>query len=357
MSTDNFDSSQAERFVDETLKKLKKSLRNTILGLWIVFTLIVIYLFVLNYVLVKSTNEVLGLAEVNATGEAKWWEDAKGYIEKTPDLRKDEKYSKHIAKAEEAIKWAATGNGKDSIEEYRGYLKNVNDPKFYDNVSKQIDKSKNMVKDITEFDVHKYTNQIEQAQMMLDLINEANETEKLAEKIGQVVARELETQGNVVAQYASELLDENLDTLPEWAKAQVPKYSNRLQDKVELWINQFCVATSDDLGGTFDTFLDDHADKIKEFSEASDDEIALRQLDDELTIMVSTFMKTTPIENYGTLDEQSQNFLSRIQAANNLLKPLVENKKEDLTPEQQLLRRTLAIFMNKIDTVNLEQKN
>ncbi len=105
--------------------------------------------------------------------------------------------------------------------------------------------------------------------MVLDLINEANDTEKIAKRIGRVVAQELDTQGNVVAHYATELLSENLDTLPEWVKAQIPKHSNRLQDKTELWINQFCVATSDELGSTFDAFINDHADKIKAFSKVA----------------------------------------------------------------------------------------
>ena len=360
MSTENPNTSQSQQFVDETLAKAQKSLTNTTYALWIVFTLVIIYLIVLNTILLKSTRTALDIAEtVGVTSNN--WKTAKGYIEKIPDL-KEEKYNKHITKFEEKLKWMDGEKGKNAItkgmdvmKDSKGYLAKVNDPKFFNSVSNQLAKSRNMVNDITQFNVNSYTNQIDQAHMILDLINEAEDTEKIANKIGQVVARELDTQGNIVAQYASELLDENLDTLPEWAKAQVPKYSNRLQDKIEIWINQFCVATSDELGSSFDTFLDDHAEKIKEFSEAADDETALRQLDEELTVMVSTFMRTTPIKDHGTLEEQSQQFLGRLEAANDMLKPLVQNKREDLTPEQQLLRRTLAIFMNKMDNINLEQ--
>ena len=43
-------------------------------------------------------------------------------------------------------------------------------------------------------------------------------TLKKINRIGQVVARELDTKTNIVAQYASELLDENLDTLQNGQK-------------------------------------------------------------------------------------------------------------------------------------------
>ena len=38
--------------------------------------------------------------------------------------------------------------------------------------------SRRMMNDITQFNVNSYTNQIERAQMILDLINEAEDTEK-----------------------------------------------------------------------------------------------------------------------------------------------------------------------------------
>ena len=105
MSTENFNSSQAERFVDETLVKTQKSLRNTTYALWIVFTLVIIYLLVLNNILIKSTNEAMGIIDLNSTHQPEFWTTAKGYIKKAPDL-KEEKYNKYITKAEDALKWA-----------------------------------------------------------------------------------------------------------------------------------------------------------------------------------------------------------------------------------------------------------
>jgi|GEM_PF-1334508 len=356
MNNENTGSSQSERFVDETLAKTKKSLRNTTYALWIVFSLVATYLIVLNHILLKSTNEAMAIIDLNSTHQPDFWTTTKKYAENAPDL-KEEKYKKYITNAEAALKWADSKKGKSAINKYRGDLAKLNDPKFYNSVTNQLAKTQSMVSDIIQFDVNRYTNQIERAQMLLDLINEANDTEKIASRIGRAVVNELDTQGNVVAHYATELLSENLDTLPEWVKAQIPKHSNRLQDKTELWINQFCVATSDELGTSFDTFLDAHSEKIKAFSEATDDETALQQLDEELTVMVSTFMRTTPIKNHGSLDDQSQQFLKRIEAANAMLKPLVENKREDLTPDQQVLRHTIAIFMNKMDSANFNEKN
>ncbi len=356
MNNENTGSSQSERFVDETLAKTKKSLRNTTYALWIVFSLVATYLIVLNHILLKSTNEAMAIIDLNSTHQPDFWTTTKKYAENAPDL-KEEKYKKYITNAEAALKWADSKKGKSAINKYRGDLAKLNDPKFYNSVTNQLAKTQSMVSDIIQFDVNRYTNQIERAQMLLDLINEANDTEKIASRIGRAVVNELDTQGNVVAHYATELLSENLDTLPEWVKAQIPKHSNRLQDKTELWINQFCVATSDELGSTFDTFIDDHAEKIKAFSEAADDEEALKQLDGELTVMLATFMSTTPIKDHGTLEEQSQQFLKRLQAANAMLQPLANNKKDNLTPDQQLLRRTIGIFMHKLDGADFGQNN
>ena len=35
-----------------------------------------------------------------------------------------------------------------------------------------------------------------------------------------------------------------------------------------------------------------------------------------------------PIKDHGTLEEQSQQFLARLEAANNMLKPLVKTKEK-----------------------------
>tara|TARA_B100000676_G_scaffold142066_1_gene140779 strand:- start:121 stop:1182 length:1062 start_codon:yes stop_codon:yes gene_type:complete len=353
MTTDNHKISQSEEFVDLTLNRARRSLKNTTIVLWAIFSLLIAYFIGLNYLLVKSTKTAVEIGEAYGVTSNNW-KTVKGYIEQLPDIKEDEEWKSKIKPWEDKLNWT-NEEGKEKVDEYIGYLKKANDPEYFNSISNKLAKTRNTLKSIAKFDPDKYRTQLEHTQMILDLINEANDTKKLATRISQTVSHELSTQGNIVASYASELLDENLDTLPEWAKAQVPKYSNRLQDKIEIWINQFCVATSDELGSSFDTFLDDHAEKIREFSEAADDETALGQLDEELTVMVSTFMRTTPIKDHGTLEEQSQQFLGRLEAANDMLKPLVQNKREDLTPEQLLLRRTLAIFMKKIDNINLEQ--
>tara|TARA_B100000676_G_scaffold205128_1_gene201354 strand:- start:1533 stop:2366 length:834 start_codon:yes stop_codon:yes gene_type:complete len=176
-----------------------------------------------------------------------------------------------------------------------------------------------------------------------------------ANEIASLVKKEIRTQENMIAQYSSELLQENLGNLPEWVQTQIPKYSGRLQERVDLWINQFCVASSDELGSTFDTFLESNGDQIRAFSEATDDELALEKLDEELTAQIAVFMSTTSLENYGTLEEQSNLFLSRLKAANELLKPLANKKTEELTEDQRQLRRAIGIFMNRVDEVNLNK--
>ena len=200
-----------------------------------------------------------------------------------------------------------------------------------------------------------YSNEIAKAQTILDGINGAEGTTNVAGRITGMIVHEIRTQENMIAQYSSELLQDNLGNLPEWVQAQIPKYSGRLQERTDLWINQFCVASSDELGATFDTFLESNGDQIRAFSEATDDELALEKLDEELTAQIAVFMGTTSLENYGTLEEQSDRFLSRLKAANELLKPLANKKTEELTENERQLRRAIGIFMNRVDEVNLNK--
>ena len=200
-----------------------------------------------------------------------------------------------------------------------------------------------------------YSNEIAKAQTILDGINGAEGTTNVAGRITGMIVHEIRTQENMIAQYSSELLQDNLGNLPEWVQAQIPKYSGRLQERTDLWINQFCVASSDELGSTFDTFLESNGDQIRAFSEATDDELALEKLDEELTTQIAVFMGTTSLENYGTLEEQSDLFLSRLKAANELLKPLANKKTEELTEDERQLRRAIGIFMNRVDEVNLNK--
>ena len=288
MNTDNSNSSNAaEQYIDQTVKKLQKSVRNTLIVAIVILAAETIYFSVLNSKIAEGLTAI-------------------------PDI----------------------------VETYRG----------------DFDKVTEMANQIP--DVNSYSKEIEQAESILDDINSATgDSSNISALISSKIVHELNTQENIIANYASNLLNENWDNLPEWAMKQIPLYSGRLQDKTELWINQFCVSTSDELGSTFDTFLDDHSEAIQSFSEATDDEVALQQLDEELTEAVATFMATTPIENYGSLEDQSNQFLKRLEAANSLLRPLAENKKEDLTPEQQILRRSIGIFMNKLQYADLEKKN
>ena len=200
-----------------------------------------------------------------------------------------------------------------------------------------------------------YSNEIAKAQTILDGINGAEDTTNVSGRITGMIVHEIRTQENMIAQYSSELLQDNLGNLPEWAQAQIPKYSGRLQERTDLWINQFCVASSDELGATFDTFLESNGDQIRAFSEATDDELALEKLDEELTAQIAEFIGTTSLENYGTLEEQSDLFLSRLKAANELLKPLANKKTEELTEDERQLRRAIGIFMNRVDEVNLNK--
>lgn len=227
-------------------------------------------------------------------------------------------------------------------------------PAVVDTYREDFDKINEMAGKIPE--IGTYSNELAKVQTVLDGINGAeNYSTNAAGRIAGMIVHEINTQENMIAQYSSDLLQENLGNLPEWVQAQIPKYSGQLQDKVDLWINQFCVASSDELGSTFDTFLQSNGQQIQAFSEATDDELALEKLDEELTTQLTVFMGTTSLEKYGTLEEQSNRFLARLKSANELLKPLANKKTEELTEDERQLRHAIGIFMNRVNEVNLNK--
>ena len=214
---------------------------------------------------------------------------------------------------------------------------------YVENYQEDFDSIKKLAGQIPE--ATKYTKRIVQFEDALDNLNKAKDAKGMANLISQRIVNELNWQSDMITDYAQEFLKEEIQDLPEQLKQQIPKYSARLSHEVDNWVNNYCTAASDELGATFDTFLDKHADQIREFSEAADDEVALAKLDVELTREMAHFIETTPLDNYGTLQEQSEKMLSHIKAANEMLRPLATKKTEDLTPEERRLRRAVGLFM------------
>lgn len=218
---------------------------------------------------------------------------------------------------------------------------------YVKNYEDDFDSIKNMAGQISSPD--KYADRIKQFEGALDKVNEAKNAQSVANLISQRIVNELHWQGDMIADYAEDFLKEELQNLPEQMKQQIPKYSARLIHEVDNWVNNYTSAASDEMGATFDAFLGKHADQIREFSEAADDEAALAKLDAELLQELVYFMDTTPLEKYGSLQEQSNKMLHRIQAANELLRPLVTKKTEDLTPEERRLRRAVGLLMDRVE--------
>jgi hypothetical protein len=181
---------------------------------------------------------------------------------------------------------------------------------------------------------------------VLDKINAAHDPEGVADLISAELVKEIKFQGYKISTFGRDYFAEEMKRAPRWASEQIPKYGARLRHDVNNWIHQFCSATSDGLGETFDAFLDKHADEIRKFSEATDDQATLDKLDEEFIEEIAIFMDTTPIENFGTLKQQADQFLKRIEAANELLKPLVRKKTSELTKEELRLRHAVGLFMH-----------
>ena len=212
-------------------------------------------------------------------------------------------------------------------------------PEIVEAYQGDFDKVNELAKKLPE--VGTYSNELSKIRATLAIINGSENETNTASRIASKIVQELNTQELLITEYSSELMADSLGNLPEWIHVQIPKHSEELQEKVDLWIKQFCIATSEELGSTFDAFIESHEDQIQEFSEATDDNTALEKLDEELTEEIAVFMSTTPIENYGSLQEQSDRFLARLQAANALLKPLANEKTEDLSPNERELRRAI----------------
>ncbi len=195
-----------------------------------------------------------------------------------------------------------------------------------------------------------YENSLTQVEGYLDRINKGSgEVEGVANLVSQKIVAELDYQGHMVSSTASKYLKENLTDLPEWVEKRIPKYGSSLRFKIDGWMHYYCQSSSDGLGSTFDTFLDDNADKIRKFSEAADDEDTLDKLDEELTLGLVAFIKTVPIEKYGSLKSQADELKRRLEAANDLLRPLAYNETKDLNKQQLRLRSAVALFMDKVN--------
>ena len=200
-------------------------------------------------------------------------------------------------------------------------------------------------------DKSEYADRMVEIEGYLDKINTEGgaEVEGMANLISQKIVTELDYQGHMVSSTATKYLKTNVDKVPDWVRKQIPEYGARMRHETKNWMNAYCIAASSELGTTFDTFLDDHADKIREFSERADDEATLDGLDEALTDELVYFMENTSIEKYGSLKMQSDKFLRRLEAANELLHPLATKKTEDLSNQQLRLRKSIGLFMEKLN--------
>ncbi len=218
-----------------------------------------------------------------------------------------------------------------------------------------LDEALKQADSIKEWRQHK--DKIIMAEKVLDIVNLANaqtdeEYDKLAELIASKVKVEIENNENLVTIEAKKYINQEIDELPEAAKNEMVKHGARIRHDVNAWVTMFCASTSEEFGHTFDTFLNEHSDSIKEFAEAADDEDALDKLDDELTENLVQMIENTPIEKLGNLKEQSDKFLARVEAANERLSPLAKLETKQLSPQQLRLRRAVALFMDKVQNSN-----
>jgi len=288
----------SEKHISNSLLELRKSYKNWVRATIIVLTLEIVYFGVINYFFADNITVVedyIGIYEdrFNTTLET-----ARMFPEKTD-------YEDHVVMVEKVL----------------------------DNI---INAKENHASELARFE------------NALDKVNNARDPEGVADMISRELVSEIQFQGYKISTFGRDYLSEEMKKAPQWARAQIPRYGARLRHEVDNWIHQFCNATSNGLGETFDAFLDNHADGIREFSEATDDQATLDKLDEEFIEDLAVFMETTPIENYGSLKDQADQLLARIRAANELLKPLVRKETKDLTQDELRLRRAVGLFMHQV---------
>jgi len=369
------DVKDAEGYIDHTLKRLQKSFRVTTIATIVILALETIYFVVLTDA-IGSGLKAMSVVHVEQYKDEideylfnpakKSLADIKSHpgdvprsleimFHHLPEKAIVGKYSNVVEKAAVYL-----GKGNDWIGNKKNYTNHVAKAQkalvdFNKRTSKlndeELAKAKQILRVFNE-EVKYSPEKFEQFKEMIGRINEPEDIEGMANLISQKIVGEMDAQGYMLTTSATDFLKQNIDELPEWVKNQIPKYGAQFRHETDSWINYYCKSVSDGLGSTFDTFLDDNADKIKEFSKRTDDEETLNKLDEAMTEELVKFMETTSIENYGTLKDQSDRFLKRLEAANKLLLPLATKKTEDLSNHELRLRSAIALFMVEVKKRN-----
>ena len=350
------DVKDAEGYVDHTLKRLQKSFRVTTIATIVILAIETIYFVVLTDA-IGSGLKAMSVVHVEQYKDEideylfnparRSLADIKGHADDVP--RSLEIMFHHLP--EKAI----VGQYSNEVEKAAVYLGKGNDwleiKENYSTVTNNLETARRTLKVFNE-ESKNSGEKFAQAKVLINKINEPKDIEGIANLISQKIVGEMDAQGYMLTTSATDFLKQNIDELPEWVKKQIPKYGAQFRHETDSWINYYCKSVSDGLGSTFDTFLDDNADKIKEFSKRTDDEETLDKLDEAMTEELVKFMENTSIEKYGTLKDQSDRFLKRLEAANKLLLPLATKKTEDLSNHELRLRSAIALFMVEVKKRN-----
>ena len=141
-------------------------------------------------------------------------------------------------------------------------------------------------------------------------------------------------------------LKANLKKIPEWSEdGDTARIGDTMEARVEKWTFQVLEDSTTELGKTIDAYLENNKSAVAKFAEDAEDEDALNILADGLQAELVRFMDETEITNKGTLADQSQNVLVKLQNANRILKELAEKDSKDLDREQRQLRLAIALMM------------
>jgi hypothetical protein len=126
-----------------------------------------------------------------------------------------------------------------------------------------------------------------------------------------------------------------------------------MEARVEKWTFQVLEDSTTELGETIDAYLENNKSAVAKFAEDAEDEDALNILANGLEAELVRFMNENEIINKGTLADQSQNVLIKLQAANRILKQLAEKDPRDLNHMQRQMRLAIALMMEGTENIKL----
>lgn len=208
--------------------------------------------------------------------------------------------------------------------------------------------------DLYKGEAEKYTSLTKEG---LKIVNILTDPEKAPSVVVRILVEQtddtIEGEGITWESWVADL-KANLKKIPEWSEdGDTARIGDTMEARVEKWTFQVLEDSTTELGETIDAYLENNKSAVAKFAEDAEDEDALNILANGLEAELVRFMNENEITNKGTLADQSQNVLIKLQAANRILKQLAEKDPKDLNHKQRQMRLAIALMMEGTENIEL----